>query len=181
MQLRSEIQIASMIKAMKDVVIPALDSSNRLAIEQSQLIVGMLDLLASQLPIQFRFDRDELGRLLLGLESLAAICAEAPSLQATATQLREQQAAAAELHARCSVDPGELTAAVRALRVAVSAVVVEAGQQAPAATAERIERVVLALSREQLLRDRAMVAPQGWEADPAALPSIRALLPAPSA
>lgn len=35
MQLRSEIQLASMIKAMRDVVIPALDSGNRLAIEQS--------------------------------------------------------------------------------------------------------------------------------------------------
>lgn len=179
MQLRSEIQIASMIKAMKDVVIPALDSGNRLAMEQSQLIVGMLNLMASQLPIQFQFDRDELGRLTGSLAALAAICAEAPALQATAARLHEQQTAAADLHARCSVDPAELTAAVRALRATVGAVVVEAGQQAPVATAERIEGVVLALSREQLLRDRAIVAPQGWEADPAAVPPIRELLAAP--
>lgn len=139
----------------------------------------MLNLMASQLPIQFQFDRHELGRLAGCLDALAAICAEAPALQAMAGGLREQQLAADDLHARCSVDPAELTAAVRALRETVSAVVVAAGQQAPVATAERIERVVLGLSRKQLLRDRALVAPQGWEADPTAVPPIRGLLAAP--
>ncbi|MGQ0622999.1 MAG: hypothetical protein ACT4QA_24340, partial [Panacagrimonas sp.] len=81
MQLRSEIQLTSMLKAMKDVVIPAIDPANRLAIEQSQLIVGMLGLMQHQLPIQFKFDRDELGRLVDMLHGLKVICDLDPALE----------------------------------------------------------------------------------------------------
>jgi hypothetical protein len=64
MQMRPALQIQSMIKAMMDVVLPAVDPSNKLALEQSRLVIGMLSLMAQQLPLQFRFDCDELSRLL---------------------------------------------------------------------------------------------------------------------
>ena len=70
MQLRYEIALAAMMKSMTDVVIPAVDGKNDLAVQQANLVVGLLNLLAQQLPQQFRFDRDELQRLLVAREVL---------------------------------------------------------------------------------------------------------------
>lgn len=176
MQLRSEIQIASMIKAMKDVVLPAIDPVNRLAVEQSQLIIGMLGLMQHQLPLQFRFDRDELRRLSNTLGELEALAATDAALADQAAPLRELRAGSEQLLKACAVDPAELQARVRLLREEIGDFTAEALRQGAAATVPRIERVVLDLSREQLLRDRALTAPQGWDPDPAALPSIQALL-----
>ena len=64
MQMRPEIQIQSILKAMIDVVLPAVDPKNPLAQEQARLVMGMLTVMAGQLPRQYRFDCDELSRLL---------------------------------------------------------------------------------------------------------------------
>lgn len=66
MQMRPQIRIASAIKPMTDVIIPAIDSSNPRAIVQSQQMIsnlGILSLTAIESPLPFRFDRDELTRL----------------------------------------------------------------------------------------------------------------------
>ena len=63
MQMRPDPQIKSVIKAMNDVVLPAVDPQNKLAQEQVRLCMGLLGLMAKQLPLQFRFDCDELARL----------------------------------------------------------------------------------------------------------------------
>lgn len=176
MQLRSEIQIASMMKALKDVVIPAIDPVNRLAIEQSQLILGMLNLMVQQLPLQFRFDRDELQRLLACASQLSALPATGGVLREAQATLAECQSLGADVLARCTVDPAELTEVVRALRAATGSLMSAASEAGDPATLRAAEDAVLALSREQLLRDRALVIRQGWEPDPAALPSIESLL-----
>ena len=176
MQLRSEIQLTSMLKAMKDVVIPAIDPANRLAIEQSQLIVGMLRLMQQQLPIQFKFDRDELGRLVDMLHGLKVICDLDPALEPLPGKYKGLITESRHVLEYSLVDPAQLHEAVRKLRTVVGDVVSYAHEHAGEEIRSRIEREVLELSREQLLRDRALVAPQGWEPDPAALPSIHSLL-----
>ncbi|RUT76917.1 hypothetical protein EHM94_17955 [Marinobacter sp. NP-6] len=72
MQLRPEIQLQSMIKAMKDTIIPVLAPDNKPAREQAQLIVETMRLMQKQLPIMYDFDRDELSRLVALAESLQA-------------------------------------------------------------------------------------------------------------
>ena len=42
MQMRPDIQIQSMIKALTDVVLPAVDADNKLAHEQTRLVIGLL-------------------------------------------------------------------------------------------------------------------------------------------
>ena len=58
----------------------------------------------------------------------------------------------------------------------IAAIVREAGQAAALETTMQIEQRVLEYSKQQLLRDRALVVLQGWEPDPDALPSIESLL-----
>jgi predicted nuclease with TOPRIM domain len=163
MQLRSEIQIVTMIRAMKDVVIPAIDPANGPAIEQSQLVLGMLSLLREQLPVEFRFDRDELERLTIAAGNLARLCEVDTELRERVRALAALEATARDRLERCAVDPSEVRDCSRRLREAIARLVSEADA---AATPERwtmIERQVLDLSRELLVRERAFVAPQGWE------------------
>lgn len=178
MQLRSEIQIAAMIKAMKDVVIPAVDGDNRLAVEQAQLVVGMLSLMAHQLPLQFRFDRDELQRLLAYTQGLTELRSHDRALGEAVQQLAGSRAAGAAALERCIGDPAQLTSAIRELRQAAGALVTAAAESADEAAYRQVEAAMLELSKEQLLRDRALVLPQGWEPDPTAVPPIETLLDA---
>ena len=176
MQMRPEIQITSVIKAVKDVLIPAIDPNNKLAVEQAQLVIGLLSLLASQLPVQFRFDRDELARLLATAESLTAVPANDAKLATAIGELAASQTAGASILEHCRVDPAILVNSVRELRQKVGAVVSAAAGTSDVATQLRIEKIILDLSKEQLLRDRSLMKPQGWEPDPAALPAIAELL-----
>ncbi|MCK9285400.1 MAG: hypothetical protein M0P39_14085 [Rhodocyclaceae bacterium] len=176
MQLRTEIQIATMIKAMKDVVIPAVDGKNDLALQQAQLVIGLLNLMAQQLPMQFRFDRDELQRLVACAQGLSAVQTNDAAIAVAAQQLAARRSAATAVLERCATDPAELTAAIRDLREATGALMSAAAGGQDTATLRTVENAVLALSKEQLLRDRSLMLPQGWEPNPAAVPAIDALL-----
>lgn len=178
MQLRSDIQLQSMIKALRDVIIPAIDPANRLAVEQAQLVTGMLGLMQHQLPLQYGFDRDELRRLVDLLHGLKVVCDLDPALESLPGKYKGLITESRAVLDGSTVDPGRLHETVRRLREVVGEVARFADEHAAEPARQRIEREVLELSREQLLRDRALVAPQGWEPDPAALPSIHSLLSA---
>ncbi len=176
MQLRYEIALTAMMKSMKDVVIPAVDAKNDLAVQQAHLIVGLLTLLAQQLPVQFRFDRDELQRLLTCARGLSALRSDDPSIHAAVQELDASRSTAEAVFERCTTDPAELTNAVRNLREATGALVTASSDGRDPAALAMVETAVLALSREQLLRDRSLMLPQGWEPDPSAVPPIEQLL-----
>lgn len=175
MQMRPEVQIAAMIKAMKDVVIPAVAGSNKLAEEQAKLVVGMLSLMAHQLPLQFRFDRDELARLVQASAALKEVQPTEHPARAAAGALVERTAEAEQVLEQCRRDPDDLRRSVHAMRAAICDVV-EAFAQSGSDGQDKVERIVLAMSAEQLLRDRSLVKQQGWEPDPAAVPEIEKLI-----
>lgn len=181
MQLRPEIQITSMIKAMTDVILPAVDPSNKLAVEQSQLVVGMLSLMAKQLPLQFRFDRDELGRLLTGAGEMKTLSPPQGKVKLALDRLARGEVAGAKVLDACRTDPAALLYSIRELREALGDVVQALAETDDLKQQLQAERVVLDLSKEQLLRDRAMLVMQGFERNPAALPDIDSLLGAPVA
>lgn len=175
MQMRPAIQITTMLKALTDVVMPAIDPANKPAMEQAHLIKGMLALMASQLPVQFRFDCDELARLVQCARTLHAAVGANAALDATAASLQDQCAQAESILER-ACDPADLLASVRSLKSTIGALIGTAATSADTATQLRIEEIVLAMSREQLLRDRALMNLQGFEPDPAAIPPIAELL-----
>ena len=176
MQLRPEIQLKSMIKAMADVILPAVDPNNKLAVEQSQLLIGMLSLMAKQLPLQFRFDCDELERLIATAGTLKDLASSDARVRSALAQLAARRTAAVDLLGQPRIDPTRLFDAICELRAALGAIVTSLGETKDEANQLRVEKVILDMSKEQLLRDRALLVMQGFEANPAALPSIESLL-----
>jgi hypothetical protein len=177
MQLRYPIQIQSMIKAMTDVVLPALDPDNKLAQEQSRLIIGMLTLMASQLPLQFRFDCDELQRLTGFARELRQLAQGSTATRAAMAELVSNSSTAAEVLDRAKADPGELINSIRGLRTAIAAVITSVSQDGDPSAIAKVQKAVLARSKEQLLRDRSWLLMQGWETDAASVPRIETLIP----
>ena len=179
MQMRPDIQITSVIKAMTDVVIPAIDPANKLAVEQSQLIIGLLSLLKVQLPVQFRFDRDELSRLCTSAAALSQIASTDANTQAVLDQLATDSSTAARALDQFQRDPAELIQLIRTLRQGMSSVVDAAAASTDTQAQLHAEKLILSMSKEQLLRDRSLVKMQSWEMTPADIPAIDELLGQP--
>ncbi|SFQ33221.1 hypothetical protein [Pseudomonas borbori] len=173
MQMRPEIQIQSIMKAMSDTLMPALDPDNKLAQEQAKLIMGMLALMQKQMPVQFRFDCDELERLInfsQGMQSLGIDATDAigPLVQDAET--------AKKILAGAQSSPTDVLASVKKLRSTIGAAVTQMNAAADAAGKARLKQLMLTVSREQLLRDRSLLLMQGWEPDPDKVPTIESLL-----
>jgi hypothetical protein len=174
MQLRPEISIHAMIKSLTDAVLPAVDPSNKLAVEQLQLTIGLLSMMEQRLPLEFKFDCDELRRLLAFADELKTHTAG----NAAFAEFSASADAGADVLRRAQADPAEVLAAVRRLRASGGALAAAAYREGGSATRAAIMKSVLSMSGEQLLRDRAWVSPQGWEPRPQDVPPITDLLPA---
>lgn len=176
MQMRPQLQIQSVLKAMTDVVLPALDPHNKLAQEQIRLCMGLLGLMAKQLPLQFQFDCDELARLTRFAGELGSMATGGAQTLGAVAELAERSRTAADVLERARATPAQIENEVRQLRAATGAVVTQVFRDGDARAQERVQRAMLAMSRDQLLRERAWVISQGWEPDPSAVPAIESLL-----
>ncbi len=177
MQMRPEIQIQSILKAMSDVVLPAVDPKNPLAQEQARLVMGMLSVMAGQLPRQFRFDCEELGRLLKLSQRMQELVPVSHLAPKALKQLDKGSQLGNDVLARARAEPSEVLDAVRTLRAATANFVQEAfASDLSGLETVEIQRLVLESSKEQLLRDRAWVIGQGWESEPKSVPPIDELL-----
>lgn len=176
MQLRQDLQLATMIKTMTDVIIPAIPGEHSLAIEQSRLIVGMLSLMTRQSDVQYSFDCDELQRLIRVADKLERICADQSTVRQALDQLFEKRAIGCDVLRQCGATPSELHRSVRGLRTAITQLTADVVASCSRDQQIRVEttKAVLEFSREQCLRDRALMQPQGWEKSP--LPLIDDLL-----
>jgi hypothetical protein len=176
--MRPQIQIKSALKALTDVVLPAVDPNNKLAQEQGKLVIGLLSLLAQQLPLQYRFDRDELKRLVACAQQLHEAAQGGSGTQAALAALTDAARAGSQALFSAGTTPEELQQAVRALRAATGELVTQVHRDGEPACRAAVQSLVLALSKEQLLRERSMLLMQGWEPDPAAIPALTSLLDA---
>jgi hypothetical protein len=176
MEMRPDLQIQTVIKAMMDDVIPALDPDNQLAQQAAQLTVGTLTLVAQHLPLEYRFDCDELQRLLELAEQLQRDAAGGARLDAALTELVAAATTGAGVLERAKAEPAELLEAIRRLRAAGSETVTAVFAEADEATQQAVQATVLASSKEQLLRDRSWLIMQGWEPNPESVPPIDQLL-----
>jgi hypothetical protein len=176
MQMRPAIQIKSMVKAMTDVVLPAIDPANKLAQEQARLVIGMLSLMAQQLPLQFRFDCDELARLLKLSAELKDYTGNSAEVEACVADMKLIATQGTTVLDQAQAGPEQVERVSRELRAAVSQVVRAVYRAEETDAIQRVQDLVLAISKEQLQRDRSWVLMQGWEPDPAAVPDIHDLL-----
>lgn len=176
MQMRPALQIQTIIKAMMEDVIPALDQTNQLAMQSAQLTIGTLHLIAQHLPLEYRYDCDELARL---IETAMLLKEQAEGGEQTGKALKALSHAGlvgADVLRRARAEPSEIVDAVRLLREATARTVRAVYAEGEEATQTAVEETVLAMSKEQLLRDRSWLLMQGWEPDPKAVPAIDSLL-----
>ena len=176
MQLRPQIQIQAVIKAMMEDVIPALDQTNQLAMQSAQLTIGTLALIAQHLPLEYRYDCDELARLVGLAGTLGAQARDGTRMDGVVAELAAAAKSGTDVLDRARAEPTEIVAAVRRLRSATGEAVravFKAGTEAAQAAAQA---AVLSMSKEQLLRDRSWLLMQGWEPDPKSVPAIDTLL-----
>jgi phage-related minor tail protein len=176
MEMRPDLQIQTVIKAMMEDVIPALDPNNQLAQQAAQLTIGTLTLVSQHLPLEYRFDCDELQRLLELADQLKRDAKDGTGTEGALAELTAAAEAGADVIERAKAEPSELLEAIRRLRAAGSATVTAVFAKADESTQQAVQATVLASSKHQLLRDRSWLIMQGWEPNPKNVPPIDQLL-----
>lgn len=175
MDLRPKLQIQTMIKAMTDVVIPAVDPNNQLACEQAQIVLGMLHLMATRLPWQFDYDLDELARA-LNLSAEVLEKGRGGSHTQNALLALEQATSDARSILGAATSPETLEHAILELRTQTSAAIHALWIDGDPDCRHTIGRAVLDVSKEQIDRERSWFAPQGWDSQENAPAPLEAFL-----
>lgn len=169
MDVRPDIQIQSMIKAMIDVVLPAVDPEHKMAQEQARLVIGTLQLVAKRLPIAYRYDVDELRRYVASAHDLVAEVGEDLGGAAVAQLVTLAAHGGAVLEGARS-EPVEIESAIFELRSAVGELVQAAKLRGSSKVRKTVRRLVLEAAKIELERERALVVDMGFETDPANFP-----------
>ncbi len=123
MQMRPAIQLQSIMKSMKDNVLPAIDPTNKLALEQAKLILGMLNIMSQRMDLEYRYDRDELERIIGFAAFLQRQAKVGPGTKAAQQALASASARGADVLDRARAEPSELVETIKTLRARVGAVV----------------------------------------------------------
>ena len=165
--------LRSSIRAMNEVVLPAVDRSHPLALEQATLVTKILQLLEQRLPHWPQRLHTDLAQQ---LELAQALADDALAVSpAVARALAEAAASGRALLAAPDAAPAALQQACREI-AGVAGVLVEAAQAGDPAPRRRIEAAVVAAADAGLTVQRAWFMPQGWEPDPAAVPALEDVL-----
>lgn len=172
MELRPEYLLPVIAKSLQDVVLPVLDEHQQVAQEQLKLAIGFLNIMAQNGPLQFAFDVDELRRLTAHAKALGE--AVGGSAASTASIAAAQAASDA-----AGIDPAEIVAVTRQLRLGVSDLIEQGHARGDKTLDATISGLVNDFSRVQLDRDRAWVLPMGFENGQDAVPSIASQLGLP--
>jgi hypothetical protein len=158
----ADLQLAVAIKALTEVVAPAIDPADRLAIEQLHLSIATIGLVRNGLALQHRRARRELANAIDLAEAVATAGAPAPA------SLNEAHGALED----ATRDEAALDAVRRELLEQIEASVAStAGMPAE----QNVARAVVAGSRAQFDLARAWCQPAGFEVKPG-LPSLELLL-----
>lgn len=176
MEMRPQLQIQTIIKALMEDILPALDQTNQLAMQSAQLAIGTLTLISQHLPLEYRYDCDELTRLTATAATLKAQAKGGAETQTALTALDAAAATSTDVLARAQAEPGEILDAIHQLRAATADTVRAVYAEGDEAAQRNVQNTVLAMSKAQLLRDRSWLLLQGWEPDPKSVPAIDTLL-----
>lgn len=163
-------QLAAVIKALSDNVLPALDRSNPMAAEQIQLCLATLGLVKNHLPQWHGYQRRDLETHLALAEELAGLAAK------SGTVLDELgQAMQAGAHALVNPEMGahDLEQQVRRLKEGI-VLLINATRGSAAQNA--MTQAVLRAEATVILRSRAWSIGMGFEPDPAQIPPLHQLL-----
>lgn len=160
-----DLRLRTMIATMDDVISPAIDKSNKLAVEQAGLLVGSLKMIMAQIDYSHPFEVVELRDFLVLAGEISAKFADGGEVAKPA--LADAEAALAEP----IVSTLRLRNANRVLREVIRVLLEDSAGLAKDAQAA-IQRAILKHSKASIARERTWVAGTGFEVLPEPMRSI---------
>ena len=161
-----DLRIANLVKAVQQVILPALPADERLAQEQCRLIIGHLGLISQQWKHALRYE-------LVSLDNMSGLARDLCSV------VQPRQAAILEqaLAAVAGVDRNDLDATQDAIAIVGKAVdAVIDGDEGRIPLPDAADRLILAYGRNQSMRERTWFKGHGQDPDAAQLPEISAIV-----
>lgn len=160
-----EVRLKSVLHGLRDVIVPAIDPGEALAVEQAGMIVAQLAMLLRQVPHADRYHR---------------LCRD--DARATAAVIVERPAGGsrslATVAALAALLPGEDNdphADYLLLAEGIANLTDAAAEDGEACWHARIDGAVLAFCRRQNRRERVWFMDAGFDPDPGALPDLATL------
>ena len=174
------LRIHAMIRSLREVVLPALPNDEMLAIDQANILVGYLGIMAEQHDRVFEYLLVELAEY---AELLSAMVEDAHGAQSIEDALAKARAAlgmAAPILQMSIPRQGELSALVRSLKESADELLLAARRDGTPAYRQASAQRVMQQAERQIMRERAWFRASGFELDASQLPSIGdVLLPNP--
>jgi hypothetical protein len=167
----TQLQVA--LRALNDVIGPALKGSESHVLEQFQLVMATLAFAQQRLPYTRRFYRKELRYFIDYAQEVAALVADHDSESAQAL-LATSQIGSNELH-RPEAEAEDYLIVTRGLREGVSAAVTRSSGKAHE---EQLDRLITRKLQELLPQQRSWFVPFGLDPTPQDLPGIADILAA---
>lgn len=164
-----DLRLKSVMKALADVILPALPAGERLARDQAALVMGHLTIIAEQWKHALGFE----------LENLAMACALAAELAGMNVDPELGDDLIAALTAAQEVDRADyaaVTAAHRALKAVIDRLLV--AEHRDAALSQAMLTAVLRYNQGRAPRERIWHRGAGLDPDAAGLPPIASLFDA---
>ena len=158
------------IKALDEVVAPAIDTATPLAVEQLRLVSRFLGFLRTRMPYEHARARHELHHYLGLAESLVTLAPNDAPFRSRDALDAAIQAGTPVLH-DAAASAQQLQDTIKSLSCALSTLVREVAGAAAAAR-EPIERAVILAAQGLLDAQRAWFLPMGFEPDPRCVPSM---------
>jgi hypothetical protein len=160
-----------MIKAMKESIAPAIDPSNQTALEQAKVVAGSLDLIRQQIDYVHWFEAvDVLAHAAL-IDAFTEVDANSVS-----AAIRADAAAAKTLPVRWQCSLATLRDANNGLREAIAQLTADFAACEDADVRFRVAGIIIRHEEDQLSRERAFVAPTGFDVFPESLLPLEEVL-----
>jgi hypothetical protein len=161
-----EVRITSVLHGLRDVIFPAINPGEALAVEQYGLILAQLSMLLHQLPFADRYHR-------LCQEDARATAAAL--VQGSAGGPRTTAATDALAALLAGAGPDDPHAGYLALAGGLAALTSASAQDAAPEWRAHVNAAVLAFSIRQNGRERVWFKDAGFDPDPAELPDLATL------
>ncbi len=161
-----DLRLQSMLKALADVILPAIPADQSLARDQTKLVMGHLSVIAGQWKHALNYE----------FESLRLACKlarELADLGLTSELSNTLHAAVAEAERLDKSDYDAVSAAHRALKQVIDRII--AGADSDALMPSALKAAVLSYSLVQARRERIWYQGAGLDPDTAKLPPITSL------
>jgi hypothetical protein len=170
------LRFQAMIRSLREVILPALPNGQMLAIDQANILIGYLGIMALQHDKVFDYLLAELSEY---AELVNAMVEDAPggeSNDETVVAARAALAKATHILKMSIPRQSELSGVVTSLKKSADELLCAARQSETAALGQASANRVMEQAGRQIMRERAWFRESGFELDADKLPSIDEVL-----